>query len=81
MSVHDDHRWPVRAVNTATGAVRTWRHMPWPVHFGWVMCMVMYTFTGVMCSGSAAELAGWEVFFGVAWTFPLSLAERILRDY
>jgi hypothetical protein len=55
--------------------------MPWPVHFGWVMCMVMYTFTGVMCSGSAAELAGWEVFFGVAWTFPLSLAERILRDY
>jgi len=80
MSALEDHRWPVRVVNTASGAARAWRHMPRPVHFGWVLCMVMYTFIGAVCSSGMAEFAAWDLFFGVAWTFPLSLADRIFRD-
>jgi len=54
--------------------------MPRPVHFGWVMCMAMYMFIGAVCSSGMAELAAWELFFGVAWTFPLSFAESIFRN-
>jgi len=42
--------------------------------------MAMYTFIGAVCSSGMAELAAWELFFGVAWTFPLSFAESIFRN-
>lgn len=79
MSASDDHRWPVRVTNTATGAVRTWVRMPWTIHFSWVMCMAMYSFIGFVADPHPVLFTAWEVIFGLAWAAALSLVARVFR--
>lgn len=81
MSVSDDHRWPVKARNTATGAVRTWVRMPWFIHVAWVLCVAFYSVLGFLVDQGPVLFTAWEVMFGVGWAVALAWAYRAYSSF
>ena len=81
MSASDDHRWPVRVTNAATGAVRTWVRMPWFIHFAWVMCVAFYSLIGFLVDPDLVLFTAWEVMFGFAWAAVWAWAYRVYSSF
>jgi hypothetical protein len=67
MSSFDDHRWPVCAVNMATGAARSFARAHHAFHVAWVLSMCLFTFITWTTGLPVAGFTAWEVVFALYW--------------